>query len=196
MPAPKRIIAKLFIENPQDVHPEAIVHLFHRWIQQHAVEGLLIDVADYKHVFNGPGTILIGHEGDYTYTTSDGQAGLQYTLKQSEAESLNEALAITLRRAVDAAEKLQADEALSGVRVNFHEIQIALADRLQYPNQPEVLAAVQPHVQALANVLFGGETLVQVADDDNRNLITFIVKSETAISLENVTQRLAVAQVG
>jgi hypothetical protein len=196
MTAPKRIIAKLFIENPQDVHPEAIVHLFHRWIQQHAVEGLLIDVADYKHVFNGPGTILIGHEGDYTYTTSDGRTGLQYTLKQSEAESLNEALAITLRRAVDAAEKLQADEALSGVRVNFREIQIALADRLQYPNQPEVLATVQPHIQALANVLFGGETVVQVADDDNRNLITFIVKSETAISLQSVTQRLAVAQVG
>jgi hypothetical protein len=196
MTAPKRIIAKLFVENPQDVQPEAIVHLFHRWIQQHAVEGLLIDVADYKHVFNGPGTILIGHEGDYAYTTFDGRAGLQYTLKQSEAESLNEALAITLRRAVDAAEKLQADESLSGVRVNFREIQIALADRLQYPNQPEVLATVQPHVQALANVLFGGETVVQVADDDNRNLITFIVKSETAISLQDVTQRLAVAQVG
>jgi hypothetical protein len=196
MTAPKRIIVKLFIENPQDVHPEAVVHLFHRWIQQHAVEGLLIDVADYKHVFNGPSTILIGHEGEYAYTKSDGRTGLQYTLKHSAAESLHEALAIALRRTVDAAEKLQSDEALSGVHVNFHEIQIALADRLQYPNQPEVIAAVLPSVQSLANVLFGGETVVQIADDDNRNLITFIVKAETPISRENVVQRLAVAQVG
>src|SRR5688572_20644150 len=164
MTAPKRIIIKLFIENPQDVHPEAVVHLFHRWIQQHAVEGLLIDVADYKHVFNGPGTILIGHEGDYAYTTSDGRAGLQYTLKQTSAESLNEALAIALRRAVDAAEKFQSDESLSDIHVNFREIQIALADRLQYPNQPEVIATVLPNIQSLANVVFGGETVVQIAD--------------------------------
>ena len=196
MTAPKRIIVKLFIENPQDVQTEAVVHLFHRWIQGHAVEGLLIDVADYKHVFNGPGTILIGHEGDYAYTTSDGRAGLQYTLKQTSAESLNEALAIALRRAVDAAEKFQSDESLSDIHVNFREIQIALADRLQYPNQPEVIAAVLPHVQSFTDVLFGGETVVQVADDDKRNLITFIVKAETPISLEDVVQRLAVAQVG
>ncbi len=52
---PKRISIKLFARNPQVVKPEAFVPVFQRWIQQHAVEGLLIDVADYKHVPDGPG---------------------------------------------------------------------------------------------------------------------------------------------
>lgn len=32
---------------------ESIVKMFHRWIQQAAVPGLLIDVADYLHVPDG-----------------------------------------------------------------------------------------------------------------------------------------------
>lgn len=50
-------------EKPADL--EEFIPVFHRWIQRQALPGLLIDVADYRHVAGGPGIVLIGHEGDY-----------------------------------------------------------------------------------------------------------------------------------
>ena len=40
--------------------------MFHRWIQTRAVDGLLIDVADYTHLKDGPQVLLAGHEGNYS----------------------------------------------------------------------------------------------------------------------------------
>jgi hypothetical protein len=194
MTAPKRVSIKLYIENPQDVQIEAIVPVFHSWIQQHTVEGMLIDVADYKHVFNGPSIILIAHEGDYTYTLSEGRPGISYTLKVSDAETLPDALGLALRRAVDAAEKLQSASGLNGIRLNFREIQSAIGDRLHYPNQADVVAAVQEKLQSLATVL-SDDVSVQAIAEDNRNLITFVMSSTTDINSESVS-RLSVAQVG
>ena len=39
---------------------------------------LLLDVADYKHVQEGPGIVLIGHEADYSLDLGGGRAGLVY----------------------------------------------------------------------------------------------------------------------
>ena len=41
--------------------------VFHAWIQKGAVEGLLLDVADYQHIQDGPGMILIGDQVDYAF---------------------------------------------------------------------------------------------------------------------------------
>jgi hypothetical protein len=195
MTAPKRISVKLLVENPQDVNHAGLVPVFQRWIQQHTVEGLLIDVAVYEHVYNGPGTILIAHEGDFVYTGSDGRDGLQYVLKTSDAETLTDAVAIALRRAVDAAEKLQNEPELGGIRLNFCEIQIAILDRLNYPNQPEIVTQVQEVIQAQAKQLTGSEVTVQVASDDVRQPITVVLQLETPITSEQVS-RLVAAQVG
>ena len=42
-----------------------LIPVYHRWIQHSALQGLLIDVADYSHVPAGPGVMLIAHEGNY-----------------------------------------------------------------------------------------------------------------------------------
>ena len=64
---PLRIAIKLFVAPdptvPVDLEP--FTPLFHEFIQKASVPGLLIDVADYAHVPNGPGIILIGNEVDY-----------------------------------------------------------------------------------------------------------------------------------
>ena len=42
-----------------------LVPVFHRWIQTGAIPGhLLVDVADYDHVPEGPGILLVAHEGN------------------------------------------------------------------------------------------------------------------------------------
>ena len=55
--------------------------VFQGWIQRKALDGQLIDVADYRHVFEGPSVVLIGHDGDYTIEKRDGRLGLLFTRK-------------------------------------------------------------------------------------------------------------------
>ena len=80
----QRIQVKYFVKNPDVVDLPAIVPIFHTWIQKASLEGLLIDVADYKHVHEGPGIVLIGHEGDYAMDMGSGRPGLLYIRKRKE----------------------------------------------------------------------------------------------------------------
>ena len=51
------------------------IPVFHRWIQKQTVSGhLLIDVHDYSHIHQGPGILLVGHEGNFSIDLADGTA--------------------------------------------------------------------------------------------------------------------------
>src|SRR4030095_5221476 len=63
----QRIGVKLFAADGSSVQPREFVPIFHRWIQTQAVANhLLIDVADYAHVPDGPGVLLVAHEGNFS----------------------------------------------------------------------------------------------------------------------------------
>ena len=47
---PRRIGIKFNLKQPPKLQPDDILPIFQRWIQDHTVEGMLIDVIDYKHV--------------------------------------------------------------------------------------------------------------------------------------------------
>ena len=51
---------------------------------------LLIDVADYEHVPNGPGTVLVSHEANIHLDLADGRPGLLYIRKQPLKGDLRE----------------------------------------------------------------------------------------------------------
>jgi len=56
---------KLFAADAKGFDILKLIPMYHRWIQQKALQDLLIDVADYSHVPAGPGVMLIAHEGNY-----------------------------------------------------------------------------------------------------------------------------------
>src|SRR4051812_16123636 len=57
---------KIFLtpESARTVDVEALIPVFHRWIKQRALPELTIDIANYGHVPQGPGVVLIGHGSD------------------------------------------------------------------------------------------------------------------------------------
>ena len=73
---------KLFVDADAVVSPHAYIPVFHRWIQTGSVDGLLIDVADYSNLADGPRVLLVAHEGNYAIDDSGGRPGLVYTRKQ------------------------------------------------------------------------------------------------------------------
>src|SRR5271170_6865298 len=85
----QHVNVKLFLGDAGKVDLEALVPVFHSWIQKQPAGELLLDVADYRHIRSGPGVILIGHEGNYSLDNTDGRLGVRYNRK-AELEGTNQ----------------------------------------------------------------------------------------------------------
>lgn len=166
---PKRLAVKFNLKNTPSIQPKDIVPIFQRWIQEHTVEGMLIDVIDYKHVADGPGVILIADEGDYGYDLGDGEVGLQYIRKRALPENLSDALRLVIRLAYIASQRLE-DEGLEGVTFDYSSAKITFLDRKSYRNQPSAFDAVQSELVEFLTGLYGDEVSVTRAYDDPREL--------------------------
>lgn len=114
-----------------DTSPESFIPIFHDWIQRDAVEGLLIDVARYGHVHQGPGVMLVGHEGDYSVDMAGGRPSLRYTLKRDAEGSPPELVALAVRRLAGACAQVTGTP---GPSLVSDELVVTVTDRLHAPN--------------------------------------------------------------
>jgi hypothetical protein len=188
---PLRIQVKFFLETPQ-VDLSAFSGIFQRWIQQKALEGQLIDVADYRHVFEGPSVVLIGHDSDYALENRSGRLGLLYTRKRQVDSDLPTQLRNSLRLALIACQLLEAETVFQS-RLKFHapEIEIRFADRLQLPNRAESFDLVKDDLQAVLTTLYGTDriTLAPVSQDPRYPFIVE-VRGGGASSIAELSQSL------
>ena len=73
---------KLFFNINNSYNIKNFIPVFHSWIQDNLIaEHLLIDVADYSHMEDGPGVMLIAHEGNFSLDHENLQPGMLYMRK-------------------------------------------------------------------------------------------------------------------
>ena len=70
------LIAKIYVEGDLTMDPARLVNVFHRWVAQQSLPGLLVDVAELLHVPAGPGVVLVGVEADYAFDNTGHRWGL------------------------------------------------------------------------------------------------------------------------
>jgi len=162
-----RIGAKLYAENPDVIVAEEYVPLFHGWIQARGLDGTPIDVADYKHVPDGPGIMLIGHEADRALDFGEGRPGVLYQRKREGQGALQERFAAAIAAVDRVAADIEADPAASGVRFGRDEILLRVNDRLRAPNDDDTLEGLRPAILAALDAVRPGRDaeLARVADD-------------------------------
>src|SRR3954468_20486701 len=131
-----RIAVKFFLEDASGIDRERFVPMFHLWVRDQGLAGhMLIDVADYEHVANGPGLVLGAHEANIATEESEGKLGLLYQRKRPFGGSFAERLEITLGSALEACLKMEHDTALGhGVKFRTDEFVLRIQDRLLAPN--------------------------------------------------------------
>jgi hypothetical protein len=154
----QKLQLKIFVtpESARAIEPEAFIPVFHRWIKERLLPELVIDVANYVHVPQGPGVVLIGHGSDYFMDLNEGRLGLLHNRKRSGA-SPSERLADLLRRTLHAAKLLEGDPTLAGkLRFVGNELLFRINDRLAAPNTDATFAWVKPEMEALARLIFDG----------------------------------------
>ncbi len=173
---PQRITAKLFArpDPGPELDLEPFIGLFHRFIQERTVEGLLLDVADYAHVPQGPGILLVGHDVDYGIDLAGGRTGLLVTRKRyGAALDWPELLGDLLRHALGAALAIERS-GVGGLRFGLDLLELSLLDRLATPHEPQLRAELAPRIEAALGPLVGGSAVeIRPASDDPRSPLAF-----------------------
>ncbi len=175
---PKRLGVKFNLKRESNLQPADIVPIFQRWIQDHTVEGMLIDVIDYKHVPEGPGILLIADEADFAYDLGDGQTGLHYVRKRNLPADLCDALRLAFRLAIKGAQSLE-KEAPGDIEFDFSSAKISFMDRQHYRNDSARFADVQAAVSDCLTQLYGGAVKLERAYDDLRYIFAIRVSADT-----------------
>jgi hypothetical protein len=187
-----KLVVKLFADGAVGLPLDAAIPVFHRLIQTQGLPGhLLIDVADYAHVPNGPGTVLVAHEANIHLDREHG-VGLLYVRKQpvAGAATFRERLAEVFRAALTAADKLQSDsDLLGGLRFRTSDIVFRINDRLVAPNTEATFAAVSRDLQAFLAELFGSDVALEHRHDPER-LFEVRIKPTAKRSVSDLLARL------
>mgnify|MGYP003450143596 CR=1 FL=1 len=159
-----------------DIDMEQYVAVFHDWIRQSAIGGLLIDVASYTHVPNGPGVLLIGHEFDYGVRIALGRVELTCRHKRDPGGEGN-ALKRCLRQLLQAAQLLQSASQLSEPP-SFRASGFVFRsnDRLVCPNNPELGSHVTQTVGRLFCKVLGLQNLDVASVGSEREALTLIIQ--------------------
>jgi hypothetical protein len=165
-----RLGIKLFAENPANVRVKDFVPVFHSWIQQQSIAGhQLIDVHDYSHIQNGPGILLVAHEGNFSTDMAEGRLGLVYFRKQPHGASFETQLDAALKAVRQAADLLEKDPAFAGkLRFRQDELLVIANDRLLAPNDAETFATLKPSLTKV----FGNSAKLAHTSPNSRERLT------------------------
>ena len=177
MSAAPRMCVKLYAESDA-LADAALIPVFHEWIRDRAVGGVLLDVADYTHVPDGPGMVLVAHAVSYALDRSDGRLGLVVQQRRPVDGDVAEAVESAVRGAFDVAAKLEAEPRLHGTLAFDRSVwRVEANDRLRAPNTDAAFEALRPAVLAAAQRVSSGETaVVSRAHNDRRDRLAFVVR--------------------
>lgn len=163
----QKIDVKIFATKGEDINPYEFVPVLQRWIQEHALPGTLIDVADYSHMHQGPGVILVGHEYNVSVDYADGKMGVLFHYKRPAESTFADRAQSAVKQALNAAKLLEEDTAFKGrLAFDTSNPQLIVNDRT-------IDAAAAS--DAVKNALPGA---VYVGSDDLRHRASFRVSAK------------------
>lgn len=188
---PKRVAVKFFATDPKaDVNAHAFIAVFHEFIREKSVEGILIDVADYAHVPEGPGVVLIGHDVDYSIDLNEGRAGLLTVGKRLAGGSVSDHLEDTVRKGLLAMKAVHANGS-TGLQFSAGSMKLQIVDRLEAPNTDAGFAKFEPELESLATRLYGDGASVERTDgDEPRKPLAAALRGANEMELDALLSRL------
>lgn len=187
----QHVNVKLMLQEPERIDLEPLIPVFHSWIQNQACDELLLDIGDYRHVYAGPGVILVGHEANYSVDNKDNRPGVRYNRKAALEGNNQKRLKQATEAALQACERFESDPSLNGkFRFNGQEIEISINDRLLAPNNSASRQAVQPELQTFLQRLFAGGEYSLSYDEHSRNLFSLLVKASDRYTVKDLVRNL------
>jgi len=188
----QHVNVKFLVKNPEAVDLALLIPVFHRWIQGQVCEELLLDIADYSHVPEGPGILLIGHQADYSVDNRNGRLGVRYNRKAPFDGTNQDRLKQAACSALKALQRLEREAALGGkISFNAHDVELFINDRMLAPNREDTRRAFEPDFKALFDKLFRGTEYSLSYDTDPRRLLWLSARSSKTFSIAELISNLS-----
>jgi hypothetical protein len=195
--AVNRIAAKLLLADPGALDLETLIPVFHGWIREAVVPGMLIDVADYRHVPDGPGVILIGHDWDRSVDQDLGRTGVLSIAKRDHAGDLSARIRAVVADALRTADIL-ADPEWAGpaAAVRTDGVEVTILDRVSAPNTDAAHAALDGVVLEALSPLGPASGVERVGDARRPFRLRIALPGSAGAAPAELAERLAPATAG
>jgi hypothetical protein len=186
----QKINVKFYLTPDAVLSPEDAFRIFSQWIPE-TTDEVLIDVADYKHVSEGPKTVLVGHEANYTLDNSGGRYGLLYGQKSLAQGSNQERIKTAFAAALKACRRLeQAEDATAKAQFGCSEAVIVINDRLAASNTDTALEELRGDLEPVLGQLYGGAAIQLTREGDERHRLAVRVQVEGDFGTEALLSNL------
>jgi hypothetical protein len=180
----QHVNVKLLASDGASVDLEPLIPIFHGWIRDRVFDEMLLDVADYRHVDQGPGVMVIGHQANYSVDNRDGRLGVRYNRKSSLDGTNQDRLEQAARAALRAFQRLEAEASMKGsLRFGGRELEVFINDRALAPNTDATRTAAQPDLRAFFAKFFRGADYVLTHETESRRVFTVRVRAHQAFSV-------------
>ena len=166
----QRIDLKVFLDAPDGARYEPLLTVFDRWRKETDAPSDWVDLADYAHMKKGPAVLMAGKRENLAVDTNEPGPGLLVQTRKDLSGDVKERFLEAFRRHFALSTRLVNEaEWPSGLAVRGGDWQIALNDRLGFPNSDETEEAIRQHLVAALDQLFdGGYDLTRDPDPENR----------------------------
>jgi hypothetical protein len=187
-----KLSVKFYLDTGCQVAAEEVVTVFHSWIQSHAIpEHLLVDVADYSHVADGPGTVLVSHQANIYLDRVDRRLGLRYSRKQPLDGDLHNRLGYVFGAALHACSLLEEAPGFHNrLRFRTDRATFQINDRLLAPNTPDSVSAVTTVLSKYLDAIYGSATRI-IPNSESKQVLTLFIESDRAPDLVTLRDRVA-----
>ena len=190
-----KLAVKFPFQNASAIRAEECVPVFHRWIQSQALSGhQLIDVADYDHVKDGPGIVLVSHEANIHADQGYGIPGLLYRRKQPSPGSFRDRLRATFGHTLKAAALLEAEPSLAGrATIRTDQASFLIFDRLLAPNSQQTFNDVRPELESFLKNLYDVPSIELTYVEKPEELFEVGIKSPRSLPIATLIDRVGTA---
>lgn len=176
------INVKIYVEGEMGLDPERFIDLFHGWVGPQVMDEMLVDVADYTHVPNGPGVLAIGLECDYSMDKADGKWGMRYNRKAPLDGDNASRLSTSFASAAKGCEKME-KEFEGELKFSRREFEIFVNDRALAPNTAETFAACREELESALTKVLGHDEFSLTHDENPRGRFRVFVTLARAFDL-------------
>ena len=155
-----QISLKIYLAEGSELNLDAIIPVLHGWISDRLLDETVIDVADYRHLKNGPALLLAGLDANYYLDNTDGAFGMMYTRKRGGPADFTSRLRDAFQRVLRACELLEAEQSLKpSPQFQVRQIRLQINNRLLAPNDEMTYALIVPEVDEVLAELFPDSTM-------------------------------------
>lgn len=187
----QKIDVKLAVDVSSDFNFDVLLRIFGDWRLEEGEE--LIDLADYLHVPNGPGCLLVSHLWHLGIDRESGRPGVLLSSRAGLDGSVGDRVKQAVKRALVKAERLLGQDGVKGqVSARPGAIDVVINDRLRAPNTSESDAAFRPALESVLDSLYGASAYSIHRDEDPARRLSYRVEANgEAPALGELAKRLA-----